>query len=170
MRYTIITSILIFFMSCNSGQQKIKSYINPNDKINRTSVFQVEDNVYSNFRYLNDSSMQAGITKWDMDIFIKNRNDTLLFDYIVMSQHFINTNGDSTEFSGYFFEKDIIENKIVFPIVNSYKKGFDSQVYFYRLQLEFSTDFDTVYWTLLDRVNHLPRKDTLIRINESFIE
>lgn len=167
MQHILRISLLLFFISCNFPQQNNNS--NNKDKIKSANYFKKGDNVYSNFRFLNDS-MQETLDKWDMDIYIKNSNDTLLFDYIVMSQYFINTNGDSTQFSGYFFEKDIIENKVTFPIVNSYKKGFDPELYFYRLELEFSLNFDTVYWKLLDKVNYLPTKDTLVIIDDLYQE
>lgn len=130
--------------------------------------FKNMNRVYSNNRRL-DSNAQSNLLM-DLDVLIIEQNDTLFVDYLVASQNFLNTNGDSTVFAGYFFEKDVIDNEVTFSILNFNENYFKDTPFVYSLKLKFSENMDTLYWEMLERVARLPKKDTLLKSLDPFYE
>lgn len=170
MKKNIIFISLGFLISCtlqsNSGNQLNNNHHHSQIDIQRK---------FKNFNqtYVNNGQpkyIANRFIEYDLVVLLKEMNDTIFFDYMLVSQDFINSNHDSTVFAGYFLEEDVIENEVKFYIQNFNDNSFPDIPYPYSLKLKFSDNMDTIYWEMLERAARLPQRDTLIKTHEIFYE
>lgn len=158
---------MFLFISCESTQvekkneKKTELEITKVDTIPRISFYPH----YVNLLYFNDNLKDE--FRWINEVHFAQKYDTIFMGYFVSNGEFINGSADSLDYAGYFLINELIDNQVTFKvkIYRYYNDSMkDEDLIFANLNLEFTDNYDTIYWNVIGLGSYLVQNDTLVPI------